>query len=330
MAARPPSTTRLFEQTGITDAGWTLSGKITVSNPNDWEAITVASLTDAVDNGGTCTVAGGPTSYRPSGSLDVAYSCTYSSACPSVARTPPRLPGIRRLLYPERLGLVEGLHTGSDRRRPTRPSRHRYPGGDLGTVTEQTPPWAKSDSTTALTSRAWAANARLQQHRHDHRDRSVCPKKTVTVCVGHDLTVSKTAAGTFDRTYLWQISKDVDKTPVKIAKGGTATFNYTVVAEQTGFHDSGWTLSGKITISNPNDWEDITLTGLTDVVDNGGTCTVTGGPDVVPQVRLAGRQLQLLLRLGPALSGKNTATATWDKAPASPRPARPPVRKPSP
>ncbi len=25
-----------------------------------------------------------------------------------------------------------------------------------------------------------------------------------------------------------------------------------------------------ITITNPNDWEDIMLTGLTDVVDNGG------------------------------------------------------------
>ena len=51
----------------------------------------------------------------------------------------------------------------------------------------------------------------------------------MTVCVGKDLTVSKTAAGTFNRTYLWEISKDVDKTSVNIADGGTATFNYTVV-----------------------------------------------------------------------------------------------------
>ncbi len=39
---------------------------------------------------------------------------------------------------------------------------------------------------------------------------------------------------------------------------------------QTGISDKGWTLSGVITIANPNDWEDIMLTGLTDVVDNGG------------------------------------------------------------
>ena len=62
----------------------------------------------------------------------------------------------------------------------------------------------------------------------------------VTVCVGLDLTVAKTAAGTFDRTYLWEITKDVDKTTVNIAEDGTATFNYTVnVPSQTGVHRLG-------------------------------------------------------------------------------------------
>ena len=56
------------------------------------------------------------------------------------------------------------------------------------------------------------------------------PKKTVTLCVGKDLTVSKTAAGTFDRDYLWNIKKAVDKTQVKIANGQTATFNYDVMS----------------------------------------------------------------------------------------------------
>ena len=105
----------------------------------------------------------------------------------------------------------------------------------------------------------------------------------VTVCVGKDLTVSKTATGTFDRSYLWQISKDVDKTTVNIANGGTATFNYTVKVDQTGVTDAGWTLAGKITITNPNNWQDITLTSLSDAVDNGGICTVDPGPYVVPK-----------------------------------------------
>ena len=49
-----------------------------------------------------------------------------------------------------------------------------------------------------------------------------------------DLTVTKTAAGTFDRTYLWKISKDVDQTLVKIADGGSYTFHYTVERRADG------------------------------------------------------------------------------------------------
>ena len=87
----------------------------------------------------------------------------------------------------------------------------------------------------------------------------------VTVCVGLDLTVAKTAAGKYDREYLWDITKDVDKTKVNISDDKSATFNYTVTASQTGITDTVGTLTGEITVTNPNDWEDITLTGLTDL-----------------------------------------------------------------
>ena len=63
------------------------------------------------------------------------------------------------------------------------------------------------------------------------------------VCTGVNLTVSKTAAGTFNRTYLWSISKAADKTQVKIADGSSYTFTYTVDVAQTGITDAGWTLS---------------------------------------------------------------------------------------
>ena len=114
------------------------------------------------------------------------------------------------------------------------------------------------------------------------RPSSPTPRRS-TVCVGKDLTVTKTAAGTFNRTYLWSIDKNADKTLVKIAQGGSYTFTYTVDVKQTGVSDAGWTLAGKITISNPNDWQDVTLTSLVDAVDNGGTCTVDAGPYVVPK-----------------------------------------------
>src|SRR4029077_5546074 len=79
---------------------------------------------------------------------------------------------------------------------------------------------------------------------------------TVTVYVGADLTVSKTATASFARAYNWTISKAVDKNVVQ-QSGGTATFKYTVNAAETGFSDSGWKVAGTITVTNPNDWEDV-------------------------------------------------------------------------
>src|SRR5207249_389965 len=99
--------------------------------------------------------------------------------------------------------------------------------------------------------------------------------KSVKVCGGADLTVSKTASPTYKRTYNWSIGKAVDKTLVE-QSGGTYTFNYTVNVNQTGFTNSEWVVAGNITVTNPNDWEAITA-NVTDAVSNGGSCTVTGG-----------------------------------------------------
>ena len=98
----------------------------------------------------------------------------------------------------------------------------------------------------------------------------------VTVCVGKDLTVSKTATATKTRTYKWLIDKSVDKTRVEIADGDKATFNYTVDVTPNGYTDSNHKVSGLITVSNPN-YFDVTGVDVTDALDQGGSCSVTGG-----------------------------------------------------
>lgn len=136
--------------------------------------------------------------------------------------------------------------------------------------------------------------------------------KDVTVCVGSDLTVSKDATPTFTRSYAWSISKSVDQTVVKL-ESGNATFNYTVSASETGFTDSAWAVSGTITVTNPNDWEAITV-DLTDAFAN-ATCTVTNGTSVVvPASSSVQRSYSCSVSSGDAFT--NTATATWDKAAA--------------
>ncbi len=136
--------------------------------------------------------------------------------------------------------------------------------------------------------------------------------QTVTQCVGADLTVSKGAKPTFDRSYGWSITKDVDKTLVE-QFGGTATFNYTVKVKHGAASDSHWQVTGSIVVKNPNDWEAITA-DVTDAVDNGGTCTVTGGTGV--SIAASGSAtLAYTCTYASAPSpkaGTNTATATWD------------------
>ncbi len=108
----------------------------------------------------------------------------------------------------------------------------------------------------------------------------------------------------------------MDKTKIKIAEGGTATFNYTVKVTPNGYTDSGWTLGGKITVTNPNDWEDITVRRDRHRSTRAVPAPSPGGPDVrVPRRQLsdAGLHLHLHDATG-SYSGKNTATATWDKA----------------
>src|SRR5262249_36864781 len=58
--------TVVVTNTGYLDSAWQVTGTITVSNPNDWEAIT-ANVTDAVDNGGASPAGRGARGGRPAG-----------------------------------------------------------------------------------------------------------------------------------------------------------------------------------------------------------------------------------------------------------------------
>lgn len=86
-----------------------------------------------------------------------------------------------------------------------------------------------------------------------------------------------------------------------------------------GFVDSAWTTSGTITVTNPNDWETVTVTSVTDAIDAslGGTCTVTGLTAQNAVLAKGGGSLTLNYSCSyptkpSSYTGTNTATATWD------------------
>ena len=92
--------------------------------------------------------------------------------------------------------------------------------------------------------------------------------------------ITKDAHGTYDKTFAWTITKDVDKTVVKQI-GGTATFNYTITVSHNDGVVSNVEVTGTITVTNPNE-DPVSILSITDELSDGTACTVTnGGPQIL-------------------------------------------------
>ncbi len=301
-----------------TDSAWQVSGTITVSNPNSGEAIT-ADVTDAVGDGGTCVVTGGTgVSIPKSGSVTLNYTCTYASAPSPSSGTNTATATWDKAAYFTPDGSAKGTHTFNFG--PVSPTIVNGSvtvtdtlGGSLGTVT-----YTDSSPKTFTYSHTFTGDPAGTCTTHDNTAKIVetnqSDGKTVTVCVGADLTVAKTATPSFTRTFKWGITKGVDKPEIDIPQGGSATFNYTVDVTHDNGTDSAWQVSGTIKVTNPNGWEAITA-NVTDAVDNSGDCVVTGGTGVsIPAAGSVNLNYTCTYASAPSPSdGTNTATATWDK-----------------
>jgi hypothetical protein len=300
-----------------TDSDWMVNGTIRLANPGG-SAITNVTVTDAVNNGGVCVLtSGGPSNDGvgvdiPAGShVDVTYSCTYASAPGPVAGT-----NTASNSFDSHTGtaafdfsaatpqVVNGSVSVTDSLE-----------GSLGTVsyTDASP----TEYTYSRTFDGVAGKCKSYDNTATITETEQSSSRTVTVCRGADLIVSKTASPSFTRTYNWSIEKLVDKTKVEQA-GGSATFNYTVNAKETGYTDSGWQVNGKITVTNLNDWEDI-VADVSDAISNDGSCTVTGGTGVTV-LRSSSVELPYSCTYASAPSPAaftNTGTAGWDGSAAS-------------
>jgi large repetitive protein len=304
-------------QTGIIDSAWTAAGEISVYNPNTFD-IEGVNVTDSVNNGGTAIVTGGNNVMVAAGQTVVLpYTVTYDSA-PDYNGVNTATATWDQTAYLTPSGsAVSSAEFALVQNEATNKTVNITDTlvGSLGSVTAtEEAPFATGTFTYQQIFPGVAGTSTTYDNTATIVETDQSASQTVKVNVGKDLTVSKTAAGTFDRTYLWDISKSVDKLVVKQI-GGNATFNYTVNVKQTGYADSGWKLSGTITIINPNDWEDIVV-DVTDLVDNGGTAFITNGLNVsIPKSGFVTLDYVVGYPVAPGnYSGINTATAAWDKA----------------
>jgi hypothetical protein len=303
-----------------TESDWQTTGTITVHNPNSF-SVTLTGVTDLDGNGGNCTVSGNTTQTIAANgnSSGLTYTCTFNSNPGSGTNT-------AKATYPD-IGSPNTSATGSatydfSTVTPTLVdacvsvsdpldlnSPRTFCVGNVGdpsfsfsysqTVSDPAGTCTSHTNTSTFTTNTTGTTGSASQ--------------TVKDCQGADLTVTKDATPSFKRTYNWNIQKSVDKTLVEQI-GGSATFNYTVVVNETGFIDSDWQVTGTIHVHNPNDWEAITA-NVTDAVNNGGSCTVTGGNNVsIPANGTVDLTYTCTYSSAPSpSSGTNTATATWDK-----------------
>jgi hypothetical protein len=288
-----------------TDSDWAVSGTITVTNPNSF-AVNGVVVSDAT-LGGTCTVTGSPLNIGANSSAGATYTCTFASN--PVSGTNTATATWLDIGSPSTSAVGTAAYTFGD---PT-----TVVGFDTIHVTDTNGgSWEFTDSGSVEYDKTFTGDpvGTCTKHENTAAITETGAQDSVTVqdCQGADLTVEKTAAGSFDRAYGWTIDKSVDKKYVEIqTNGGTATFNYTVKATHTAGTDSNFAVTGKITVSNPNDWQDITA-DVTDAIPT-GNCTVTGGDDVViPAGKAITLDYSCTFASNPG-SGTNTATATWDK-----------------
>ena len=80
-------------------------------------------------------------------------------------------------------------------------------------------------------------------------------------------SVTKTADEYYSRYFEWEITKSVTPGSWGLFTGESGTSDYTVILDQTGFHENDWQVMGTITIANPHPSRDA---DLTQVLDNAG------------------------------------------------------------
>jgi hypothetical protein len=310
------------------DSAWTATGTITITNGGTGAA-SGTQVTDAInDANSNCVVdtTGFDGTVAALGTQTLPYTCTYTHAPASAAQS--------NTVSISWTNADTTTGTGSDTEPVDWTAAVVTAVDDSVTVsdpfmtpTTSTTVSASDPSPTTLTySHTFSGDTAGTCTNHDNTASFVTnttstpgsDTQTVKVCVGANLSVAKTAGAKFTRTYLWAIRKTADKTLIEKAGGGTTSAAFHVKVDETGYTDSGWTVSGKITVTNPNDWESITA-DVSDSIDNNGTCTVTGGTAVT--VAASGSKVldySCSYSSAPTpSSGTNTGTATWNATTAN-------------
>jgi hypothetical protein len=307
-----------------------VAGTIQVFNPNldsgnNPLPVDISGVTDTLSDGTVCDVTNGGAQIVTGAKASFAYSCTLSGLPQS------ELDNTATVSWPDQFlsdGSVLAGNSAAFKFSNISFAETKVDdcvdvtdtlGGSLGTPcsTDPSPVSYQYSHTVTGTPGTCVSQDNTAMFTTNTTGTTSSDSKTVTYCQPVNLTVSKDATPKFTRTYNWNIKKTVDKTYVD-QLSGSVVLNYNVVAKETGFSDGAWQVAGNITVTNPNDFEDITA-DVADAIDNNGSCSVTGGSGVlVPAGKSVSVSYTCTYTSAPSpSSGTNTGRATWDQSAAN-------------
>jgi uncharacterized repeat protein (TIGR01451 family) len=309
------------------DSGWKVTGVISITNPNPI-AVTGQVAADVYGaTNDTCTIAGGSSRTVNAGATaQVNYTCTFSSQPSYGAST------VNATVTWTKTGASSStVNTGTAAYQFANGSGNPTVTHDSVAVWDQFNGGANTQIGTTNVSKTFSTHQDIAVpsgssscSSYDNmasftpiNDGYTPPNTstaTVTVCpTGHNLTVSKTADATYQRAYGWTIAKSVDRTSVTTA-ADTATFNYTVVATKSDGTDSGWKVTGAISVTNPNSYA-VTNVVITDGgVNNGGVCKLDASGSIASLAAGATASVPYTCTWASAPTtkvGSNVGNVTW-------------------
>lgn len=317
---------------GHSDSGWTIEGEVKVNNPNA-AAVTGVEVEDAIykgvgelDANASCEVEGGSggAEIEAESNSSFPYTCEYSGEPEAESET-----NVAVISWPEQTVGGKLLDEGEteaeagvdwtsaeveevDESVEVNDSLY----GELGTVNAGESPktFEYSEEFEGVAGTCTEYNNEATFVTNDTEAEGSAGKK-VEVCEGADLEVSKTAEPSFERSFPWSIHKSVDKEEVRTG-ASTASFNYTIEVVKGEGEDSGWLVKGKITVTNPNDWESVKVDVADEIeADSGAECSVAEGEGAVIGAGESEEfDYECLYTSAPASAAEtNVATATWDE-----------------
>jgi hypothetical protein len=257
-------------KSGFTDSDWAVTGEITIANNTPFDANLTAVSDVITPSIGVVADCGVTLPYSlPAGAT---LSCTYASALPDGS---PRTNEAAVATD----GVVKG---GNATAAVTFGDPTTVVNGSIDVNDSNGGSWTFSDSGSVAYERTFACDGDEGTHENTATIVQTGQSDSASVTVTcHELTVTKTAATSFDRRWTWEIDKSADQNNLVLSDGQLFAVNYTVSVSPTGA-DGNHLVSGTITIANPNPAADAALTGVADVVSPDIAATVACPSSTVP------------------------------------------------